>query len=113
MDPGIKRTIQALAIGAMLLALPTAGFAGGVTGPAFYVEGVLFRTVGTPTDLSNTGAPGHPSSPSFVRITWEGGGLIEPPLPTQSQVFSPVRALRYPVVAHRWQGFVKRETEPI
>jgi hypothetical protein len=31
--------------------------AGGVTGPAFYVDGVLYRTVATPTDLTNTGAP--------------------------------------------------------
>ena len=30
---------------------------GGVTGPAIYVDGVLYRTVGTPTDLSHTGAP--------------------------------------------------------
>jgi hypothetical protein len=30
---------------------------GGVSGPAFYVEGTLYRTVATPTDLSNTGAP--------------------------------------------------------
>jgi hypothetical protein len=28
-----------------------------VTGPAFYVDGVLYRTVNTPTDLSGTGAP--------------------------------------------------------
>ena len=34
-----------------------AGGSGGVTGPAIYVDGVLFRTVGTPTDLSGTGAP--------------------------------------------------------
>src|SRR5947209_7461989 len=34
-----------------------AGGSGGVTGPAFYVDGQLYRTVGTPTDLSNTGAP--------------------------------------------------------
>jgi hypothetical protein len=33
--------------------------AGGVSGPAFYVDGALYRTVGTPTDLSNTGAPAH------------------------------------------------------
>ena len=33
--------------------------AGGVTGPAFYVDGELYRTVGTPTDLSKTGAPDH------------------------------------------------------
>jgi hypothetical protein len=31
--------------------------AGGVTGPSFYVNGTLYRTVGTPTDLSGTGAP--------------------------------------------------------
>jgi hypothetical protein len=30
---------------------------GGVTGPSIYVDGQLYRTVGTPTDFSNTGAP--------------------------------------------------------
>lgn len=43
------------------LVLATAGVAaggsGGVTGPAFYVDGQLYRTVNTPTDLSRTGAP--------------------------------------------------------
>ncbi len=34
-----------------------AGGSGGVTGPAIYVDGQLYRTVGTPTDLSHTGAP--------------------------------------------------------
>jgi hypothetical protein len=29
----------------------------GVSGPAFYVNRQLYRTVGTPTDLSGTGAP--------------------------------------------------------
>ena len=29
------------------------------TGPAFYVDGTLYRTVGTPTDLTDTGAPLH------------------------------------------------------
>jgi hypothetical protein len=36
-----------------------AGGSGGVSGPAFYVDGQLYRTVGTPTDLSKTGAPAH------------------------------------------------------
>lgn len=49
-------------------ALATAGLAvpaqAGVTGPAFYVDGSLYRTVETPTDLSGTGAPAH----SFDRI---------------------------------------------
>ena len=44
--------------------------AGGVTGPAFYVDGELYRTVGTPTDLSKTGAPDH----SFDVIYDFGGG---------------------------------------
>jgi hypothetical protein len=35
------------------------GGAGGVTGPAFYVDGVLYRTVNTPTDLSGASAPLH------------------------------------------------------
>jgi hypothetical protein len=30
---------------------------GGVTAPSIYVDGVLYRTVGTPTDFSRTGAP--------------------------------------------------------
>jgi hypothetical protein len=30
-----------------------------VSGPAFYVNGTVYRTVGTPTDLSGTGAPAH------------------------------------------------------
>jgi hypothetical protein len=31
----------------------------GVAGPAFYVDGIAYRTVGTPTDLSHTQAPAH------------------------------------------------------
>jgi hypothetical protein len=41
----------------------------GVTGPAFYVDGTLYRTVGTPTDFSRTGAPLH----SFDTIYDFGG----------------------------------------
>jgi len=37
-------------------ALAGAAYAG-VSGPAFYVDGQLYRTVATPTDLSRTGAP--------------------------------------------------------
>jgi hypothetical protein len=43
---------------------------GGVTGPAFYVDGQLYRTVNTPTDLSHTGAPDK----SFDTI-YDFGGL--------------------------------------
>src|ERR687887_2475701 len=50
------------AIAALVAAFALAGAAmangsGGVTGPSFYVDGQLYRTVGTPTDLSNTGGP--------------------------------------------------------
>jgi hypothetical protein len=45
----------ALVLGAAGVA--AADGAGGVTGPAFYVDGQLYRTVNTPTDLSDTGAP--------------------------------------------------------
>jgi len=57
----MKRLVLAtLASGVAVVALAgvaTAGGAGGVTGPAFYVDGQLYRTVNTPTDLSKTGAP--------------------------------------------------------
>ena len=38
-------------------AVPALAGSGGVTGPSIYVNGILYRTVGTPTDFSNTGAP--------------------------------------------------------
>jgi hypothetical protein len=50
----------ALVAGIVLVASASvagAAGAGGVTGPSFYVDGTQYRTVGTPTDLSRTGAP--------------------------------------------------------
>ena len=44
--------------GAALAMTPLTASAG-VSGPAFYVDGVLYRTVATPTDLSRTNAPDH------------------------------------------------------
>jgi hypothetical protein len=58
-----------LAAASIVLAL-AAGAQAGVTGPAFYVDGQLYRTVNTPTDLSGTGAPAH----SFDTI-YDFGGL--------------------------------------
>lgn len=52
----MKRTFVVAIFALMMLPL---GAVAGVTGPAFYVDGVQYRTVGTPTDLSNTGAPDH------------------------------------------------------
>lgn len=51
-----KLTLSA-AVAALLLVPGIAS--AGVTGPAFYVDGELYRTVGTPSDFSDTGAPAH------------------------------------------------------
>ncbi len=59
----MKRLIPLAAAAAVLAAAIAAPFtgeaagAGGVTGAEFYVDGVLYRTVGTPSDFSGTGAP--------------------------------------------------------
>ena len=46
------------AASAVLSAVALAGpAAAGVSGPAFWIDGELYRTVATPTDLSGTGAP--------------------------------------------------------
>ncbi|MBM7502795.1 hypothetical protein ACFPER_04895 [Agromyces aurantiacus] len=58
----ISRTALTAAAAAALVLAPAAAHAagsGGVTGPAFYVDGDLYRTVATPNDLSSTGAPSH------------------------------------------------------
>ena len=43
-------------LGALVVGIAAPASAG-VGGPAFYVDGQLYRTVGTPTNLSGTGAP--------------------------------------------------------
>jgi hypothetical protein len=62
-------TLAAVVVAGIAAASALAAGSGGVTGPAFYVDGTLYRTVGTPTDLSHTGAPAH----SFDTI-YEFGG---------------------------------------
>jgi hypothetical protein len=52
----LASTALTLAVFVFAAAAMAAG-SGGVSGPSFYVDGQLYRTVGTPTDLSNTGAP--------------------------------------------------------
>jgi hypothetical protein len=61
--------LATLGLLATLAASPVA--AGGPPSLSFYVDGAQFRTIGTPTDLSNTGAPAH----SFDRIYALGGDL--------------------------------------
>ncbi|WP_457254588.1 hypothetical protein [Pedococcus sp. P5_B7] len=52
------RIVGAIATGGVaVLGLGPAAYASGVSGPAIYVDHVLYRTVATPTELSGTGAP--------------------------------------------------------
>lgn len=53
------RKLGLLGVVAVLLLAMAPVAQAGVTGPAFYVDGVQYRTVGTPTDFSETGAPDH------------------------------------------------------
>ena len=68
----MKAFIVALALALAGAGTALAGGSGGVTGPAFYVDGQLYRTVNTPTDLSRTGAPAH----SFDTIYDFGGAQL-------------------------------------
>jgi hypothetical protein len=54
----ILTTLTALAAGGVLVTGGLAAGSGGVSGPAFYVDGQLYRTVATPTSLPAT-APAH------------------------------------------------------
>jgi hypothetical protein len=54
----MRRITLVSLVAAALMALPLGALAG-VSGPAFYVDGDQYRTVGTPTNFSNTGAPNH------------------------------------------------------
>ena len=48
--------------------------AGGVVGPAFYVDGDLYKTVLTPTDLSGTKAPAHTFDAIYVIVANDENG---------------------------------------
>ena len=54
-----KLLLLGLVLGLATSASAFGAGSGGVTGPAFYVDGQLYRTVNTPTDLSKTQAPAH------------------------------------------------------
>ena len=69
----IRRLYSAAAAAALLLSLgASAVAAGGPPSIGFYVDGAQYRTVGTPTDFSRTGAPAH----SYDRIYVLGGNLL-------------------------------------
>jgi len=54
----MRRTLMAVGAALALAAVPGSALAGvGPPAPAFYVNGSVYRTVATPTDLTGTGAP--------------------------------------------------------
>jgi hypothetical protein len=56
----MRRILASLTAATLLAGLSaTAALAGGPPGIGFYVDGQIYRTVGTPTDFSGTGAPSH------------------------------------------------------
>ena len=54
----MRRALLTIAMATAMAMVPGVASAR-VSGPAFFVNGTLYRTVGTPTDLSGTGAPLH------------------------------------------------------
>jgi hypothetical protein len=76
----MKRAISIVALVLGVVLVPTtalAAGAGGVTGPAFYVDGELYRTVGTPTDLTGTGAPEHSFDTIYAFVNGEQTNVAE------------------------------------
>lgn len=68
----MRRLITALAgIGLLLSIAATSAAAGGPPKVGFYIDGSLYRTVGTPTDFTNTGAPAS----TYDKIYALGNGL--------------------------------------
>ncbi|MEO5966144.1 MAG: hypothetical protein ABIR11_11815 [Candidatus Limnocylindrales bacterium] len=68
----LRRLATVTAAAAMLLSIAASSvLAGGPPSLGFYVDGVQYRTLGTPTDFSGTGAPAS----SFDTIYALGAGL--------------------------------------
>jgi len=53
----MPRLLVFSAVAVVAAVLGGGAIAGGPPAPSFYVDGTLYRTVGTPTDFSGTGAP--------------------------------------------------------
>jgi hypothetical protein len=72
----MKRLASILASLGLLLVLATAPASAAVGPPhlAFYVDGTTYRTVGTPTDLTGTGAPAKTFDNLYAL---GGGGLLD------------------------------------
>jgi len=69
----IRRLAAAVTSAALLVSVAASTVAaGGPPSLSFYVDDVRYRTVGTPTDFTNTGAPAS----TYDRIYALGSGLI-------------------------------------
>jgi len=69
----VRRLASLLAATGLLISIAaTPAAAGGPPSLSFYIDGQRYRTVGTPTDFSNTGAPDF----TYDRIFALGSGLI-------------------------------------
>ena len=87
--------LSGLAVALSVVAAPVA--AGGPPSLAFYVDDVRYRTVGTPTDFSNTGAPAS----TYDKIYALGNGLANVAEAAPGDVgFNGGRWAVYPVTWH-------------
>jgi hypothetical protein len=69
----VRRIASILASLGLLLSIASAPVAaGGPPSLSFYIDGARYRTVGTPTDFSNTGAPEF----TYDKLYSLGSGLI-------------------------------------
>lgn len=62
MSPRFLRSsvvFAAMSAAIAIFGVASAAGSGGVTGPAFYVDGTVYRTVATPSNFTGSGAPDH------------------------------------------------------
>jgi hypothetical protein len=74
----MKRLISIIAALGLLLGIAVSPAAAGLGPPhaGFYVDGTVYRTIGTPTDLSGTGAPAS-SFDTLYQLDEPGTGLLD------------------------------------
>jgi hypothetical protein len=96
-EKAVVRITSAVTALALLLAVsvsPVSAARPGPPHPAFYVDGLLYRTIGTPTDLSRTGAPAS----SFDTLYALGSGLLDVASSAPGDTdYSGGRWMRFPV----------------
>jgi hypothetical protein len=56
-EAAMRRLVASLILALLIGLVPGVASAGGPPSVGFYVDGTVYRTIGTPTDLSGTGAP--------------------------------------------------------